>query len=195
MATAALNEAITNLEAAAKGEDVKAAVIALIEALSSADLDVEYLGGQKASHYIEKQTIERLRQQILLYFKGYDKEPAPTTGSGSGSVNLIKSGDLYEFLNPIIVKLRAIAGMTDPEEVKQLNTIQACLTYIYNRVYESTIGIKQAIESQDSKVTHEHIVIPDTDSFLDYGKWIIDIDDHSFFLKRFYSFHFNSPPF
>ena len=179
MATAALNEAITNLEAAAKGEDVKAAVIALIEALSSADLDVEYLGGQKASHYIEKQTIERLRQQILLYFKGYDKEPAPTTGSGSGSVNLIKSGDLYEFLNPIIVKLRAIAGMTDPEEVKQLNTIQACLTYIYNRVYESTIGIKQAIESQDSKVTHEHIVIPDTDSFLDYGKWIIDIDDHS----------------
>lgn len=184
MATITLSEALSNLEAASKGEDVKSAVIAMFESLSSTDMDVEYLGGQRASHYIETQTIERLKQKISLYFKGYDIEPKSTTNGGSGSVNLIKSGDLYNFLNPMITSLREVAGITkpvetEPGEITYLYTFQDCLTYIYNRVYDSNIGIKKAIESKDSKTTHEHIVIPDTDSVLDYGTWILDIDDHS----------------
>lgn len=174
MATSDLNTAIKNLEAASRGTDVKAAVLALLEALTTVDLDAKYLNNKESKHYVFMETIERYERLKTVPFNSLSNassEPKEPPAPG-----LMKGGDLYNFFQPIIEKLKAIAG--NVEHGVYDKDIQSLLTYINNRIYDSDqrIGIKSAIENNKSITTGEQIVIPDTASVSDYGDIMMDID-------------------
>lgn len=166
--------AIDNLEAASKGEDVKAALIALLNVLEFLEADVEYLNKKEQGYYVLKETIENYEYEKMTPFRTIKDSPSEPI---SPSAALMTGGNLYDFFMPILDKLRSIAGIDkkDPE-YNVYKDYQALLTYIYEYIYDSNVGIKAAIESNKSKITGDNIVIPDTMSLLDYDQKILEID-------------------
>lgn len=169
-----LNTAIDNFEAASKGTDVKAALIALLETLSILDVDVDFLNKQGLEYYVLQETINSYEYSKLAPFRGLTNSPVDPENP---SPALMTGGNLYNFFTPILNKLRAFAGLEEHEI--HAGDIQALLTYIHEYIYDSNVGIKSAIESNKSKITGDNIVIPDTESLMDYGNRILEIDKGS----------------
>lgn len=169
-----LNTAIENFEAASKGTDVKATLIALLEALSILDVDVDFLNKQGLEYYVLQETINSYEYAKMAPFRGLTNSPVEPENP---SPALMTGGNLYNFFTPILVKLRDFAGLEEHEI--HAGDIQALLTYIYEYIYDSNVGIKSAIQSNKSKITGENIVIPDTESLMDYSSRILEIDKGS----------------
>lgn len=158
-----ISEAIGDLEKASNGEEVRQALIDLIDTMNTIGGDTELLAMHNQQYYVLEKEFKAFEDEINMWLQ-FDKVPTRK------SLNLMKNKDQTAYFVDILKKLKKLNGDTKG------NYDEAPPSEIGNDIQEALNAAHNTFEAIESAIGRQGVTVPDTDSVLDYGKRISQIN-------------------
>lgn len=163
MVKATITDAIGDLEKASNGEEVRQALIDLIDTMNTIGGDTELLGGYDQTHYVLETELRDFEDEINMWLQ-YDDEPREK------SLKLLKNGNLTKYFVDILKKLQKLNGDTKG------NYDEAPISEIGENIRDALNAANNTFNAIKDEIRQQGVTVPDTDSVLDYADRIAEIN-------------------
>ena len=157
-----VTEAVEDLEKASNGEEIRQALIDLLDTMNTIGGDTELLAGHDQTYYVLEKELQQFEKEINMWLQ-YDEIPT------KDSLNVMRNKDITKYFGDVLENLKKINGDTKGD---------------YDKAPESEIGtdiqsalnaLSNTISQIKTEIGNKGVEVKDTDSVMDLAERINDI--------------------
>jgi len=184
----ALELVISDFEAASTGPDVKQTLLMVLIMLNSMSSDVKTLNKKPIGEYLLKTQYDKFVSEVDVLLAGFTRKISKDSGSAAA---LLKRGDAYNELYPLLNRLKSVIGNTkgewaeskDPD--RKITDLRSALNSLANTIWGD--GKEPQIDDPSSTIvkaiTEKGGTVESSDNVLDLANRISNMANGDILIK------------